>query len=396
MQGEPVSLELTYANHQPDIANVVIVGGGIMGMATAWTLAHNGVTGIVVIEQSELGSGSSAKPLGGVRANFSDPANIVLGKRSLAAYETFADDFGVDIQLSKVGYLFVARTEGELESLKACAKAQQELGVDCRIITAAEAVRLNPLLSPTHITGAIFSPNDGHVKPSKVVEGYARACQELGVTILNHTQVLNIAVVDNAIDSVTTNRGTIHAPRVICAAGAWSQRIGEMVGQHLPVTAVRRLIGITPPIDGGHPTIPFTIDLGSTMYFHNYGEGLLVGVSHPEEPSLCREFCYDWVQQFSETAELIAPSLANPALSGGWGGFYENTPDHNAMIGASESVQGFYYITGFSGHGLLQAPAAAELLTDIYLGRESFMDPAVWSANRFADLDRLVQEVNII
>lgn len=396
MSGDPIALSLTYTDKQPDIAEVVIVGGGIMGMATAWNLANRGVSGVVVVEQSELGSGSSAKPLGGVRANFSDPANILLGKRSLEAYENFERDFGTDIQFSKVGYLFVARNDDELENLKVCRQAQLDQYVECHLISAKEAATLNPLLDPTHITGAIFSPNDGHVKPSKVIEGYARSCSALGVSILDHTQVLDISLEDGRVSSVSTNRGTIRTKNVICAAGAWSQKIGNLVGENLPVTAVRRLIGVTPEKPGGYPTIPFTIDLSSTMYFHNYGSGLLLGVSHAEEPSFCREFCYEWVKEFSETAEVIAPSLANPELAGGWGGFYENTPDHNAMIGKSDKVAGFYYITGFSGHGLLQAPAAAELLSDVYLGKQSFMNSDMWSASRFSDSTQLVQEVNII
>lgn len=391
-----VPLDLSAAPTQPTSAEVVIIGGGVMGMSIAWHLAEQGVKGIVVVEQAEFGSGSSAKPLGGVRANFSDSNNVLFGQRSLDAFAGFKEKFGVDIQLNRVGYLFLARTDQELHSLEQGYQAQKSLGVHSRMVTPKQAAELNPFLDPAALTGGNFSQEDGWANPSKVVEGYAAAARELGVTLLNRTQVLDIQRTGSTINSVVTNRGDIKTNAIICAAGAWSAEIGQMAGVDLPVEAVRRMIGITRQQPTPYPTVPFTLDLSTTMYFHNYDNGLLVGISHLEKSGFCREYSYEWLREFNAAASVFAPSLENPDLTEGWAGYYENTPDKNALIGESSTLPGFFYATGFSGHGFLQSPAVGELVTDMYLGRESFLDPTVFSADRFTTGGVHFNEINII
>lgn len=393
---EPVALGLTTAIEQPRSASTVIVGGGVIGASIAWHLANSGVRDIVVVERSEFGSGSSAKPLGGVRANFSDPSNIYLGQRSLAAFGRFEDDFEVDIGLEKVGYLFLGRDEHELSGMTEAVRIQNELGVGSRMLTPDEAHRVNPFVDPSVLTGASYSPDDGFARPSRVVEGYIHAAQKMGVTFLNRTQVLDIVTSAGRVRSVVTNRGEITTDSVFCCAGAWSAGIGAMVGVELPVEPVRRLIGFTEDWSVPPPTIPFTLDLSTTMYFHNAGDGLLLGISHEQESGFCREFSYDWLTEFNAAASVCCPSLSDAEVVKGWAGLYENTPDRNALIGQAEGLSGFFYATGFSGHGFVQAPAVGELMADLYTGRPSFMDPAPFSLERFKQDAPLMRETNII
>lgn len=390
-----VPLDLSEAPAQPASAEVVIIGGGVMGMSIAWHLAEQGVRDIVVIEQSEFGSGSSAKPLGGVRANFSDPLNVLFGQRSLNEFAGFKEKFGVDIMLNRVGYLFLARTEQELANLEQGTTTQRSLGVSSRMVSAAEAAELNPFLRASALTGASYSPDDGWAAPVKVVEGYAKGARELGAILLNRTQVLDVQRTGDTIESVITNRGEIRTNAIICAAGAWSAEIGEMAGVPLPVEAVRRMVGLTRQQPSPHPRLPFTLDLSTTMYFHNYGNGLLLGISHLEKSGFCREYSYEWLREFNAAASVFAPELETPDLTEGWAGYYENTPDKNALLGESPHLPGFFYATGFSGHGFLQAPAVGELMTDLYLGRESFIDPAPFNAERFTS-GSSISEINII
>lgn len=380
----------------PEAADVVIIGGGVMGISTAWHLAEAGVKNIVVVEKGELGEGSSAKPLGGLRANFSDPGNILLGQRSLEAYKRMPQVFRRDIGLHEVGYLFLARNEASLAALDQATATQNDLGVDSRMVTAAEAHELNPLLDPKALTGAAFSPADGYAEPALAIRAYADAATQLGVTILTRTQVQGIERTGDRIEAVVTHRGRIRTGAVVCAAGAWSAEIGRMVGVPLPVEPVRRLIGFTRQQAQPHPTVPFTLDLETTFYFHNYRNGLLVGISHDEEPGFDRDFDYAWLPEFNEAARICAPSLEHPDLVGGWAGLYENTPDHNAIIGEARELPGFFYATGFSGHGFLQGPAVGELVKDLYLGREPFMDVAQFSVDRFAASRVVLREVHII
>jgi sarcosine oxidase subunit beta len=386
---------VTPAEPLPAGAEVVIIGGGIMGTSIAYHLAEAGVGDVLVIERNDLGSGSSAKPLGGVRATFSDAGNVALGLRSLLAFERFASEIGTDIGLHQVGYLFLCRTEAELAAVEGSVRLQNALGCDSRMITAGEASELNPFLDPGCLLGASFSPRDGYAEPALVVAGYAAAAIRLGARIAEHTEVFDLTTGPDGVHRVTTQWGSVRANAVVIAAGVWSTGLGAGVGVHLPIEAVRRQIGFTPQLDQPHPTVPFTLDLSSTLYFHNYRNGLLLGISNrDEDPGLCREFSYGWTRAFDEAAAIVAPTLAGQRLVGGWAGLYENTPDHNAMIGKAD-VPGVFYATGFSGHGFLQGPAVGEIVRDLYLDREPFMDPTPFSADRFAT-DRLLREVHII
>ncbi|RJN32981.1 NAD(P)/FAD-dependent oxidoreductase [Nesterenkonia natronophila] len=391
-----VPLALSTAANQPRSAGAVIIGGGIIGVSIAWHLAKSGVKDIVVVERSEMGSGSSAKPLGGVRANFSDPSNIELGRRSLHAFDRFSADFGVDIGLEKVGYLFLARDEAQLSGMTEAVQVQNGMGISSRLVTPEEAHRLNPFIDPGALTGASYSPDDGFVQPTRVVEGYVRAAQELGVTFLNRTQVLDITTSAGQVSSVLTQRGEIATDAVVCCAGAWSAHIGEMVGVSLPIEPVRRLIGFTPDWAEPLPTVPFTLDLTTTMYFHNAGRGLLLGISHHEDPSMCRDYSYEWLEAFREASTVCAPALSETEVTRGWAGLYENTPDRNAVIGQARETAGFFYAAGFSGHGLVQAPAVGELMADLFAGRRSFIDATPFSAERFEEGGAVLKETNII
>ena len=379
----------------PAAAEVVVVGGGIMGASTAFHLAEAGVTDVVVLEQGTLGSGSSAKPLGGVRATFSDANNVELGLRSLQAFETFADRFGIDIGLCQVGYLFLCRSEAELAAVEASVRLQNRVGCNSRMVTPAQACEINPMLDPGPLLGASFSPRDGYCEPARVVEGYARAAAQLGVRCCEYTEVLELATDATGSHEVRTQWGCITAGTVIITAGAWSTKLGAMLGVHLPVQAVRRQVGFTPQQERPHPTVPFTLDLSTTLYFHNYRNGLLLGISNmDEDPGFCREFSYGWTRAFDSAAAVVAPSLVGQPLVGGWAGLYENTPDHNALIGKA-AVPGVLYATGFSGHGFLQAPAVGEVMRDLVHGKEPFVDVSPLAVDRFA-LEAPRPEQNVI
>jgi sarcosine oxidase subunit beta len=380
-----------------DSAEIVIVGGGVMGTAIAWHLAQVGVTDVLLLEANELGSGSSGKPLGGVRAQFSSPVNVRLGARSLAAYRDFADATGAQIGLEQVGYLFLLRTPEDVAGFEASVQMQNELGVPSRMITAAEARRLNPYLESDGVIAAAWSPEDGYAHPGSVVRGYAAAASRLGVRFRTQTPVTGIDLVGTQITAVRTATETIATSTVICAAGAWSAGIGAMAGVDLPVEPLRRQIAFTPPLTATPPRIPFTIDFDSTFYFHGSGDGgLLLGIADPDQP-VGFETDYDesWLPRLRQAVARCAPSLTEVPLVRGWAGLYEMTPDCNALIGQAPTVSRFLYAAGFSGHGFLQAPATGEIIRDLYLDVPPFCDIAGFDAQRFATAAERT-ELNII
>ncbi|MEU6119254.1 FAD-binding oxidoreductase [Streptomyces sp. NPDC047117] len=368
----------------PSTADVVIIGGGVMGASTAFHLAEAGVRNIVVVERGDLGCGSSGKPIGGVRAQFSDPLNIELGHRSLHAYRDFPRRPGAGIRLDTVGYLFLLDTAQQAKEFEAGVDIQNGLGVPSRMIGPDEAQRLCPYVSTDGLVAAAYSPADGHARPALVVQGYARAAARAGVTLATHTAVTGLDTAGDRVTVVHTNRGRIACATVICTAGAWTARIGDMIGTRLPVRPVRRQLSFTEPLTPPAPRIPFTIDFSSTAYFHNSDDGLLFGLADPDEPEgFDTTWTPEWLELFRAAARRRAPALADMPTDGGWAGLYEVTPDHNALIGRSAEYANFLYAAGFSGHGFLQAPAVGEIMRDLYLEREPCTDVAPLSADRF-------------
>ncbi|MFI1887749.1 NAD(P)/FAD-dependent oxidoreductase [Streptomyces jumonjinensis] len=368
-------------------ADVVIIGGGIIGASTAFHLAEAGAGSVLVVERGEEAAGSSGKPIGGIRAQFSDPLNIALGQRSLEAWRAFVHRPGADIGVDRAGYLFLLGSEEEVATCERAVVVQRGLGVPSRIITPREAHELCPYIDPGSLVAAAYSPADGHALPRAAVHGYLRAARRLGVRVRTGSAVTGIEVADGKVRAVRTTAGTVRTGAAVCAAGAWSAEIGAMAGVELPVTPLRRQIAFTGPLAPAPPRIPFTIDFDSTLYFHNdRAGGLLLGFSDPrQKPGFEREFSREWLTPFRAAALRRAPALASMEVRGGWAGLYEMTPDRDALIGRAQEVDGFWYATGFSGHGFLQAPAVGEVMRDLYLGRTPFVDVGPLSAARFRD-----------
>ena len=374
----------------------MIIGGGVMGLSTAYHLARAGVTDVVLVEQGELGSGSTCKAAGGVRAQFSDRVNIELGARSLRTFETFKESFDQEIDLHQVGYLFLLEHSDHVEAFEKNIALQNELGVPSRIIDVAEAKALSPLISTDGLLAAAYSPTDGHCTPESVVSGYAGAARRAGASIVRNCAVTGIESDGSAITRVMTEKGAIATDTVICAAGAWSRGLGAMVGVDLPVEPLRRQILTTAPMPGLDPDTPFTIDFATSFYFHGEGEGLLVGMSDPHETPGFRLTESDaWLAGLGEAIERRAPAISDVGLCAGWAGLYEMTPDHNALVGEAEGVSRFLYATGFSGHGFLMGPAIGEVMRDLYLGRTPVVDVSPLTADRFAGSE-LRPELNIV
>jgi sarcosine oxidase subunit beta len=242
------------------------------------------------------------------------------------------------------------------------------------------------LISTDGLVAAAYSPADGHCTPESVVLGYAAAARALGARLVTGTRVTGIEAGPDGFE-VRTAEQTVRAETVICAAGAWSAQVGAWVGTHLPVTPLRRQIVVTGPLAGLPGRLPMTIDFATSLYFHREGPGLLIGMSDPEEtPGYRLDRSDAWLPRLAEAMTRRAPRLADYGIASGWAGLYEDTPDHNGLIGEATPAPGgrFLYATGFSGHGFLMAPAVGEVLRDMYLGRRPAVDVSPLDAGRFA------------
>ncbi len=357
----------------------------MIGTSIAYHLAAAGHTDVVLLERHTLGSGSTSKAAGGVRASFSHPVNIQMGMRGLEAYSRFPRDFGQEIEFRRNGYLYLLADQANVEVFSESVAIQNAAGVNSRMVTPAEAKEISPLIEVDDLLGAAWSPDDACATPDGVVSGYARAARALGVRVVQQCEVMAIETAAGSISAVVTPFGTIRTHTVVCAAGAWSRSIGEMVGTALPVSPKRRQIGFTAP----HSTIPkhspLTIDFASSFYFHPQGEGLMFGWANPDEPiGFNVDFELDeWLPMFMPVIERRAPRVLDMQISGGWAGLYEVTPDENQIIGRSADVHGFLYATGFSGHGFLMGPAVGEIVRDLILEREPCYDISSFDVRRF-------------
>jgi sarcosine oxidase subunit beta len=380
----------------PSRASVVVIGGGVIGLSTAYHLARAGVPDVVLVEKAELGSGSTCKAAGGVRAQFSDRVNIELGARSLHVFERFGALFDQEIDLHQVGYLFLLERPEHVTAFEKNIALQNELGVPSRLVDVAEARALSPLISTEGLLAAAYSPTDGHCTPESVVNGYAGAARRAGARLVRHCAVTAIDSSGGTVTRVVTERGAVETGTVICTAGAWSQPLGAMVGVELPVQPLRRQVLTTRPVPGLDPSTPFTIDFSTSFYFHGEGRGLLLGMSDPHEtPGFKLTESDAWLPGLGAAIERRAPGIGEIGLGPGWAGLYEMTPDHNALVGEADGVSRFLYATGFSGHGFLMGPAIGEVMRDLFLGRTPVVDVGPLTAARFAGSGRR-PELNIV
>ena len=360
-----------------------MLGGGVMGTSIGFHLAEAG-TDVCVLERAELASGSTSRAAGGIRAQFSDPLNIALGVRSIEAYERFHERPGGEIDLEQVGYLFLLDRADDVESFERSVALQNEHGVPSRFVTMDEVQQLSPLAGLEGVLAATFSPRDGHASPEAVVQGYAAGIRRHGGTALTGCAALGIDVEGGEIRRVQTEQGDVETGIVVCAAGVWSPGLAGMVGVDLPVEPVLREVGYTSPADLPNG-IPLTIDFTTGFYFHREGPGLFFGMADRDQPPGFDEPTDPaWLERVTAVAERRLPRLLELGIAGGWKGYYEVTPDHNALIGEAEGVSRFLYATGFSGHGFLQGPAVGEVVRDLVLGAQPFVDVSPLAVERFA------------
>lgn len=363
----------------------MIVGGGVVGLSAAYHLAAAGITDVVVLERGDLGGGSTSRAAGGVRTAFSDEINVRLAQRSLAAFARFADEHDQDIDLHRSGYLFCLSDDQQVQDFTAASALQRSLGIDSRMIGTDEATGLSRLVRPDGLVGAMWSPDDGHCSPESVVLGYARSARRLGVRIVTGCEVTGVEVADGRVSGVRTTAGDVRAPTVVCCAGAWSRRVGAWAGVPLPVEPLRRHVALTSAMPDLDPCTPFTIDFASSLYFHREGRGLLLGAPDAVDtidPAPTRDPA--WLEHVGALLAERTRGLDDVGLRIAWSGLYEMTPDHNALVGRAEQVEGFVYATGFSGHGFLMGPAVGEVVRDLVAGTDPVVDVAALSVERFA------------
>jgi sarcosine oxidase subunit beta len=354
-------------------AEAVVVGGGIVGAATLHYLCRLGCRSPLLVERETLGSGSTGHCAGGVRTLFSDDLNIRIGLESIRRLQRFEDEVGGVLDLRLWGYLFLLTDEADVGRFEAALEVQHGHGIDSRLLTAGEALALVPQLAVDDVLAAAFCPLAGYVTPDLLVQAYIRSAAERGARVEQSCPASRILVEGGSVIGVETARGLIRTERVICAAGVWSPELVATAGVELPVEPERRWMFFTEEAPDFPRELPLTIDFSTGFYFHREGTALTFG---GREQSL---------EELAPIAVRRVPSLETVGVRSSWWGYYEMSPDHNAIVGAAGDPRGLFYATGFSGHGFQQGPVVGEHLAELALGREPTFDLEPLSLDRFAE-----------
>ena len=383
-------------------ADVVIIGGGIVGSSIAWHLTEAGCRNVLVIErESTQGKGSTGKSMGGVRAQFSTPINIEMSLYSIPFYAGFDERLGHPAGYRPQGYLFLATKQSHLDYLRTNFEKQTALGLKTvRIIGAEEIKSMLPGLRSDDILGGSFCSSDGFVDPYSAMNGFMASAIEKGATLWKRTEITAIVKDAKGIEAVESTRGRVSTRKVVNAAGAWAAQVAAMADIELPVQPLRRMLVPSEPFDEFPHTSPMVVDMSTGFHFRPEGRGFLLAWNDPEEtPGFKSDFEPAFIEKILVHAADRVPVFENLAINPkrAWAGLYEMSPDHHAILGEVAAVPGFYLANGFSGHGVMHAPTTGKILSDLILeGRTNVVSNVeLLSFERFAK-NELLHETAIL
>ena len=379
-------------------ADVVIIGGGVMGASTAYHLALKGCKNIVLLERNPLfGQEATGKCAGGIRYQFATEINIRLSLLSLPMLDRFEEELGQAIDVRHCGYLFLLTREKDIQAFEANVVLQHRLGVMTEWLSGDSVRSRLPLMCLEDVLAATWHPKDGLADPSGVVQGYITGARRLGAKCLTDIEATGILIENGRICGVKTPKGEVSTPILVNAAGPWASRIGEMVGIQFPVVPLRRQIAVTTPIPGLPPDFPFVIDFAKNLYFHREGPGILTGMSNLDEPpSFTQQVDREWELVHFDAAMARMPILEHAGIISRWAGLYEVSPDAHPILGKVPEIEGLYAIVGFSGHGFMHGPACGLLLSEEILdGKAHTLDVTSLRLSRFRECKPIL-EYNVV
>lgn len=377
----------------PKSADVVIIGGGIIGVSIAYYLSKRGINDLVLLEKGFMGEGSTGKCAGGIRSQFSTPINIMSSQISKKVFESFKDEFGLDPEFRKTGYLFYTEDRAQWDLLRNNDTLLRSMGVKADLLSPDEIRHHWPFLYRENILGGSFTMEDGYAGPHEVLQGFSKGARRLGAVLMECNEAVSIQVKNSRISSVTTFTGDrISSPVVIDAAGPYAARIASMAGLSLPVIPVRRQLFYTAPYSDIPDPIPMIIDIGEGWYMRREGKGFLLSGPMDNEPSFNQETDYEGMEWTAAQTIRHVPELERAEIAGGWAGLYSVSPDHHAIIGSFPEVEGFICANGFSGHGFQHSPVVGMLVSELVTkGKTKTLDIRQLRPTRFREND-LIQE----
>ncbi len=381
-----------------ETADVVVIGGGVVGASAAYHLADAGVERVVLLERADaVATGSTGACAGGFRHQFSSRINIELSQASVPMILRFSQEHGLPLDVVQDGYLFLVRDEPGWDDFRAGAELQRSMGVDTQLLSPDDAASIVPGIMVDDLVGAAFCADDGIADPAGLTQGYATLARRAGAEIRLGVEAVAIDTKGDAVISVGTAAGPIVTGVVVDAAGPWAGQLAATAGVRLPLEPIPRMVVTTGPFPGAPARRTLVIDAATSYYFHKEGDGVLTGMGgRDEQPSFSTDVDLRFIEEeLLPTAVRVFPPIEQAGVASMWAGLYEMTPDRHPIIGRSP-VAGLLLANGFSGHGFQHAPVVGKLLAELIVdGATRTVDVSSLGLDRFERGD-LVVEVRVV
>jgi sarcosine oxidase, subunit beta len=354
--------------------DVIIIGGGSIGVPTAYFMAKVGLHVLVLDMLPSVGQASNKHAIGGIRATHSEPAKIYLGNRSLQTFSTWQDDYGDDIEWQQGGYSFIAYEDSHAATLRELITWQQTHGLDIHWLDYSELLAIIPNLNPKDLIGGTFSPNDGSASPLKSAFAFHKRAQENGAVFQFNERVLDFITTDSKVIGVKTNQGEYYSQWIINATGGWAKPLSVMLGLDVPVNPDSHEAAITEPVDRIFD--PMIVDMrnrpgSENFYFYQHPTGKIIFCMTPDPPILGTHTIASsaFLPKAARRLIEIMPVLKNIRVRRVWRGTYPMTPDGSPIIGEVAGYEGFLLAVGMCGQGFMFGPGVGQLLTNLVLNK---------------------------
>ncbi len=384
-----------------DSYDVVIIGGGVHGLATAYYLAVNhGITNVAVVDKAYLGSGGSGRNTAIVRSNYLTPEGVAFYDRSLTLYNSMADDLNINVMFSERGHLTLAHNDSSLRTMHWRAEVNKLQDIDSSVIDPAEIKKIVPSLDVTSearypILGALYHPPGGIIRHDAVVWGYARAADAYGVEMHQKTEVLDILVeggegrdgkgAGGQVTGVMTNRGKISAPIVVNCTAGWASLISDMAGVDLPISTRPLQAAVTEPVKVFLPAVVVSGSLHTYVSQTDRGE-LVFGAAVDPYNNYSIRGSLEFTEGLAGHVMELMPGISRMKLLRQWAGLCDMTPDYSPIMGATP-VEGFLCDVGWGTYGFKAGPVSGEAMAECIATEKMPAIIAAFGLERFAKGD---------
>ncbi len=381
----------------PSRAQVVIIGGGVVGASVAYHLTLLGWTDVVLLEQGQLSSGTTwhaAGLIGNLRATERGTRLVQYGSE---LYGRLEQETGMGTGYKRCGGVTVARTPERMVQLQRTAATAEAFDLECELISPARARELYPILETADLVGAMWLPGDGTVNPTDLTQALARGARSRGARIIEHIRVTGVVQEGGAVTGVRTDRGDIEAEYVVNCAGQWAKAIGALAGVNVPLHSAEHFYVVSERIDGIHPMLPILRDPDGYTYFKEEVGGLVIGgfeptakpwvapdkLPYPFEFQLLGED-WDHFAILMESALVRIPALQHTGIKKFYDGPESFTPDNQFILGEAPELPHFFVAAGFNSVGIMTASGAGQALAEWMIAGEPTSDLTAVDIRRFA------------